>query len=142
MHDESISKRKFINVYIKYTAKTPTLVIAMIVFFVSLILCISLTTKTNLYQTFDGALLGESIVIEKEIDTLPEVVYIYENRNEAVFPVNIEYFETKDYTTILSISCTNDAFRLTSSENFKIDVLIGEITLFERVFMKGGKVNG
>ena len=142
MSEDSIRKRRFINTYVKYTAKKPILLFAMIAFFISLILYISLTTKTNLYQTFDGVLSEDCITIDKDIYTVPEVVYVYENRNEAVFAVNVERFENRDNTTILHVSFADGSPELDPSENVKVDIQVGEITLFERVFVKGGKVNG
>ena len=85
---------------------------------------------------------GNSIVINAEIDAAPDKIYVYENRNEAVYLINVKNMERKDDATMLFIDSGTEFFELSAAENIKIDIPIGEITLFERVFLKGGKING
>ena len=134
--------KRFINTYIKYTAKKPILFFAMIGVFIFFIFYVSLTTKTSLIQSYDGTMAGNTIVINVEIDTALDKIYVYENRNEAVYIINIKNMECTDNTTILFIDNETELHELSATENIKIDIPISEITLFERVFLKGGKVNG
>ena len=135
-------EKRFINTYVKYVAKKPILFFAMIGVFVFFILFVSLTTKTSLFQSYEGLILGDTIVINAEINTVPENIYVYENRNEAVFLLNIDGIEHEDNSTILFIDKSMELHGLTAAESIKIDIPVGEISLFERIFLKGGKVNG
>lgn len=134
--------KRFINTYIKYTAKKPILFFVMIGVFVFFILFVSLTTKTSLVQSYEGIMSGDTIVINAEINTAPEKIYIYENRNEAVFLINVKSMEYEDNSTMLFVDNDAGLLGLSDAKNIKIDIPVGEITLFERVFLKGGKVNG
>jgi hypothetical protein len=134
--------KRFINTYVKYVVKKPILFFAMIGVFVFLILYVSLTTKTNLIQSYEGLIFGDTIVINAEINTVPENIYVYENRNEAVYLINIDGIVYEDNSTILSIGNNAGLHGLTAAESIKIDIPVGEISLFERIFLKGGKVNG
>ena len=134
--------KRFINTYVKYVVKKPILFFAMIGVFVFLILFVSLTTKTSLIQSYEGLIFGDTIVINAEINTVPENIYVYENRNEAVYLVNIKSMEHEDNSTVLIIGNNTELHGLPAAENIKIDIPVDEITLFERVFLKGGKVNG
>ncbi|MCL2813613.1 MAG: hypothetical protein FWD23_03340 [Oscillospiraceae bacterium] len=133
--------KRFINTYIKYTAKKPVLFFAMIGIFVFFILFISLTTKTSLIQSYNGLIFGDTIVVNAELKTVPESIFVYVNRNEAVYLINIKSMEHEDNSTILFID-NNEEHGLAAAENIKIDIAVGEITLFERIFLKGGKANG
>ena len=134
--------KRFINTYVKYVAKKPILFFSMIGVFIFFILFVSLTTKTSLIQSYEGLILGDTIVINAEINTVPENIYIYENRNEAVYLINIDSIEHEDNLTILSIGTIAELHGLSAAESIKIDIPVGEISLFERIFLKGGKVNG
>ena len=134
--------KRLINTYIKYTAKKPILVFATIGVFMFFILFISLTTKTSLIQSYDGTITENTIVINAKINITPENIYIYENRNEAIYLINVKSMDNTDNLTILFVDNDTVVFEMTESRNIKIDIPIGEITLFERVFLKGGKVNG
>lgn len=134
--------KRFINTYIKYTAKKPVLFFAMIGMFLFLILFVSLTTKTSLIQSYDGTIARNTVVINAVINTTPENIYVYENRNEAVYLMNVKNMERMNNTTMLFVDSDAEFLELSATENIKIDIQIGEITLFEHVFLKGGKVNG
>jgi len=134
--------KRLINTYIKYTAKKPILVFATIGVFMFLIFFISLTTKTSLIQSYEGTITENTIVINAKVEITPENIYIYENRNEAVYLINVKKIDNTENLTIIFVDNDTVVFEMTESRNIKIDIPIGEITLFERVFLKGGKVNG
>ena len=134
--------KRFINAYVKYVAKKPVLFFAMIGIFVFFILFVSLTTKTSLIQSYEGLILGDTIVINAGINIVPENIYVYENRNEAVYLLIIDGIEREDNSTILFIGNDAGLHGLAAAESVKIDIPVGEISLFERIFLKGGKVSG
>lgn len=134
--------KRFINTYVKYVAKKPILFFAMVCVFVFFILFLSLTTKTSLIQTYDGTMTGNSIVVNTEIKTAPDKIYVYENRNEAVFLVSVTNIDHNDSTTTFFLNDGTELSEISNTGIVKIDIPIGEISLFERIFLKGGKVNG
>jgi hypothetical protein len=134
--------KRFINTYIKYTAKKPILFFVMIGVFVFFILFIALTTRTSLIQKYDGAMTGNTIVVSAVIKTKPDVIYVYENRNEAVFLLSVTGIVNNDDSTIFFVNGNAELSEITDAEIIKFDIPVGEISLFERVFLKGGKVHG
>ena len=133
--------KRFINTYIKYTAKKPILFFLMIGVFLFFIFFISLTTKTSVIKSYDATIAGNTIVINAEIDSAPDKIYVYVNRNEAVFLINVKSINRTNNKTVLIIDNEVELHELFSVENITIDVPVSEITLFERVFLRGGKVN-
>ena len=134
--------KRFINTYVKYVAKKPILFFVMIGVFMFFILFIALTTKTSLIQTYDGTITGNTIIVSAEIKTAPDKIYVYENRNEAVFLVSVTGVDRNDNSTVFYISDHKELSEVASAEIIKLDIPVGTISLFERVFLKGGKVNG
>lgn len=65
-------------------------------------------------------------------------VYVYENRNEAVYKVKIEPEMVRQENNSLEISVNQLGF-IPQSDSVNIDIPIQEITLFRRVFLQGGK---
>ena len=133
--------KRFINTYIKYTAKKPILFFLMIGVFLFFIFFISLTTKTSVIKSYDATIAGNTIVINAEIDSAPDKIYVYVNRNEAVFLINVKSINRTNNKTVLIIDNEVELHELFSVENITIDVPVSEMTLFERVFLRGGKVN-
>jgi len=133
--------RRFINTYIKYTAKKPILFFMMIGTFLFSILFISLTTKTNLVKSYSGTMVGNSIIIDTEIKTIPYKIYAYSNKNEAVYMINIRNVERQNNKTVLFIGNYTELPDLISAHNIYIDIPQNEISLFERVFLRGSKIN-
>ena len=133
--------KRFINTYIKYTAKKPILFFVMIGVFLFFILFISFNTKTNLIQSYSGTMAGNTIVINAEINAAPDKIYVYANRNEAVFLITVKNIERTNNKTVLIIDNYAGLLELISAKNINIDIPINEISLFERVFLRCGKVN-
>jgi len=133
--------RRFINTYIKYTAKKPILFFTMIGVFLFSILFISLTTKTNIVKSFSGTMVGNSVIIETEININPYRIYAYVNRNEAVYMIDVNNIKLQNNKTVLLIGNYMELPELISAKNIYIDIPFNEISLFERVFLRGSKIN-
>lgn len=134
--------KKFINTYVKYTAKKPILFFAMILVGVLSIVILALTTKTIVIFTGDGVVDGYSIVVNGNIDTYTGFIYAYSDRNERMY--SVEIFETihEEEQTIFLLKGNDEYISTMNQKEIKIDIPIREMTIFERVFLKGGKVNG
>jgi hypothetical protein len=131
--------KKKANLYVKLTVKHPLPFIICIIIGLLSLIYITVSTKLNVINTYDGLINEHSIVINNSISSVPDKVYVYTNRNEAVYPLittnNVSY--NADSTTIY----IEDNKNFINSNKVKVDITIGETTLFERVFLKGGKIN-
>jgi len=132
--------KKLINTYIKYTAKTPILFFAMIIIGVLAIVILSLTTKTNIVVSTDATFENSTVIVDGIFDTYTGFIYIYTNRNEYVFSVGISETIHSDSITIFHLS-ENDFVSNINQRDIGVDIPTREITIFERVFLKAGRIN-
>lgn len=132
--------KKFVNAYIKYTAKTPILFFTMIIVGVLSIILLSLTTKTNIVVSTDATLEDNAVIVDGIFDTNTGFIYIYTNRNDHVFSVEISETVHSDSITIFYLD-KNDLFANIIQRDIGVDIPIREITIFERVFLRGGRIN-
>lgn len=133
--------KKLINTYVTYTSKKPLIVISVILLGMFLILYMTLSTKTNIIKTYNGSISGNSVTISAKLDKIPDMLYIYKDRNEAIYSVKVVNAEHKAKATVIAVSTDSQTVPFKESDHIKVDIPIGEITLFERVFLKGGKSN-
>lgn len=132
---------KFINTYIKYTAKKPILFFSMIAVGISLIAVLAITTKTSVMVTYDGLVDSSSVVVNAKIDSYTGVVYAYSDRNEGEYPANISQTIHKNRQTIFILK-DNKYIAVMDHQKIKLEVPIKEITILQLVFLKGGKATG
>lgn len=135
-------KNYFINTYVKYTAKKPILFIAMIFIGVFSIIILSLSTKTSVVLTSDGVVDDRSIVVFGKMDSHTGFIYAYNDRNDQVYSVEISETVYEEGETIFILKGDNEYIATMNQQEIKVDIPIREMTIFERVFLKGGKVNG
>ena len=134
--------KKLINTYVKYTAKKPVLFFVMILVGVLSIVILSLSTKTNIVITYDGTVEENEIIINGDVDSYTGSIYAYSDRNVGMYSVEITETIHRDGKTIFLLKDDNEYILLMNQQEIKIDIPIHEITIFERVLLKGGKVNG
>ena len=134
--------KKFVNTYVKYTAKKPLLFFAMILVGVLSITILALSTKTSLMLSANGVVNGYSIVFNGEADSsYTGFIYVYSDRNEGVYSVEVLKTIHEKEQTIFLLDDNNGYISTMNQQEIKIDIPIREMTIFERVFLKGGKVN-
>ncbi|CAH1209526.1 hypothetical protein PAECIP111893_03046 [Paenibacillus plantiphilus] len=133
--------KKTANLYVRFTAQNPLPFIGFVALAVLSLFVLTMSTKLNVINTYDGVMNNQTIVIsDHEIANMPSKVYVYTNRNEKVYPMQMTSEVQYDAgNTILYVEGSGSESDL---GHVKVDVPIGETTLFERVFLKGGKVNG
>lgn len=131
--------KKIENIYVKYTAKKPILFFLLVLVSVSLILFLTVTTKTNLFLTCDASIERDKIIVDGLMESCTGQLYVYDNREEQIYPVEINETVQDDGTTIFYIA---DAEALSGlPREVKADIPADEISLFERIFIRGGKSN-
>lgn len=135
-------KKKFINTYVKYTAKKPILFFAMIFIGVFLIIILSLTTKTSVVLTSDGMVDDHSITVFGKVDSYTGFIYTYNDRNDQVYSIKISETVYEEGQTRFLLKGDNEYITTMNQQEIKVDVPMREMTIFECVFLKGGKVNG
>lgn len=134
--------KKFINAYVKYTAKKPILFFAMIFIGVFSILILSFSTKTSIVFTSDGVVNDHSIMVSGKVDSYTGFIYAYNDRNDQVYSVEISETVHAGEQTIFLLKGDNEYITAMNQQEIKVDIPMREMTIFERVFLKGGKVNG
>ena len=134
--------KKIIDAYVKYTAKKPILFFAMIVIGVLSIFILSLSTKTSVVVSNDGIVNSYSVTINGEIDSYTGFIYVYNDRNDRVYSIEISETIHKNGQTIFFTEDENEYISTINQQKIKVDVPIREVTIFERVFLKGGRMNG
>lgn len=130
---------KIANTYVKYTVKKPVLFFLLIFVSVGLILLLSITTKTNLFLTCDASIDRDKIIVDGLVESCTGQLYVYDNREERIYPVAISRTVQDGGTTIFYITDTEALVNL--PREVKADIPADEISLFERIFIRGGKSN-
>ncbi len=131
-------KKQSANLYVKMTAKNPFLFLSLILISVLILLGVTLTTKVDVIETYDAKFENNTIHIENvDYDSLHEI-YVYENRNEAVYKIQVEQEMIKKDSNFIEILVKDLDFE-PQAEYVKVDIPVREITLFRRVFLQGGK---
>ena len=131
-------RKKYANLYVKMTAKSPLLFLVLILISIIFLFGVTLTTKVDVIETYKVKVENNKICIQNVNDITRNEVYVYENRNEAVYKVKIEPEMVRQENNSLEISVNELGF-IPQSDSVNIDIPIREITLFRRVFLQGGK---
>lgn len=131
-------RKKYANLYVKMTAKSPLLFLVLILISTIFLFGVTLTTKVDVIETYKAKVENNKICIQDVGDTTLTEVYVYENRNEAVYKVMIEPEMVSQENNSLEISVNELGF-IPQSDSVNIDIPIRKITLFRRVFLQGGK---
>lgn len=120
------------------TAKSPLLFLLLILLSVLFLFGVTLTTKVDVIKTYNVKIENDKICIQNASDFMPDEVYVYENRNEAVYKIKIEPEMLSRENNSLEISVNQLSF-IPQSDYVYIDIPVQKITLFRRVFIQGGK---
>ncbi len=131
-------RKKYANLFVKMTAKSPLLFLLLILLSVLFLFGVTLTTKVDVIKTYNVKIENDKICIQNASDFMPDEVYVYENRNEAVYKIKIEPEMVSRENNSLEISVNQLSF-IPQSDYVYIDIPIQKITLFRRVFIQGGK---
>lgn len=131
-------KKKYANLYVKLTAKSPFLFLILILISIVFLFGVTLTTKVDVIETCNVKVENNKICIQNVTDIMLDEVYVYENRNEAVYKVKIEPEMVRQENNSLEISVNELGF-IPQSDFVNVDIPIQQITLFRRVFLQGGK---
>lgn len=133
-------RKKYANLYVKMTAKSPLLFLILILISIIFLFGVTLTTKVDVIKTYNVKVENGKICIQNVNDITWNEVYVYENRNEAVYKVKIEPQMVRRENNSLEISVNQLGF-IPQSDFVNIDIPVQKITLFRRVFLQGGKSN-
>lgn len=131
-------RKKRANLFVKLTAKSPLLFLLLIFISIVFLFGVTLTTKVDVIETYNAKVENNKICVQNVTDLPENEVYIYENRNEAVYKVITEPEMFSQENNSLEIPLYKLGF-IPQSDSVKIDISIQKITLFRRVFLQGGK---
>jgi hypothetical protein len=130
--------KKRANLYVKYTAKNPIVFISLIILAIIAILLLTFNTKVSIYSTYEGGFVGQAISIDGRVTVSGDSVYMYTNRNDAIYTAKVSSIEYHGEKTSIQIKDAQNLNNLDKG-NMKIDIPVKQITLFQRVFLRGGK---
>lgn len=131
-------RKKRANLFVKLTAKSPLLFLLLIFISIVFLFGVTLTTKVDVIETYNAKVENNKICVQNVTDLPENEVYIYENRNEAVYKVITEPEMFSQENNSLEIPLNKLGF-IPQSDSVKIDISIQKITLFRRVFLQSGK---
>jgi len=120
------------------TAKSPLLFLLLILISIIFLMGVTLMTTVDVIKTYNVKVENNKICVQDIGDIVPDEVYVYENRNEAVYKVMIKPEMVSQENNSLEIS-VNDLGFIPQADSVNIDVPLRKITLFRRVFLQGGK---
>lgn len=120
------------------TAKSPLLFLLLILISIIFLMGVTLMTTVDVIRTYKAKVENNKICVQDIGDIVPDEVYVYENRNEAVYKVMIKPEMVSQENNSLEIS-VNDLGFIPQADSVNIDVPLRKITLFRRVFLQGGK---
>ena len=132
--------KKLANTYVKYVAKKPVLFLGLLIVSVAIIMILTLTTKTNLVVTYDAVIDEECIRVNDAVTPCKNFLYVYSNRNEYVYRIEMTDRHYDEDSTTFSVIITDELTQL-KQQDIQVDIPVKEISLFERIFLRGGKAN-
>lgn len=131
-------RKKTANLFVKMTAKSPLLFLGLILLSVVIILYITLTTEVDVIQTYEAKVEGNTLMISQVNRQNLSKLYVYENREKAVYCLEPEEEEIEWSTTGVKVFPGEDFFD-GETDFVKVDIPVRKISLFRRVFLQGGK---
>lgn len=135
---QSYMNKKWANLYVKLTAKNPILFLTLILLCTLLVLRITMTTKVDVIQTYDAKIQQDTLIVTDVYSEEIDSIYVYENRNDAVYKVQIMEGMINNEEYLLVIPIDELGFE-PQSDNLRVDIPVRKISLFKRVFLQGGK---
>ena len=130
--------QRFFDKIIDRIAKNSFVFASMIFGCIALIIGLSLYIKTDTMFTVKVAVNDSEICLEENIDISTDYLYVYSDRNEDVYLIHIENIYQKDGRTYV-VGNKEDMEKIRNLSNLIADVPIGKVSVFERIFLKGGK---
>jgi hypothetical protein len=138
-HKSSAFERKFTKV----TTGTPIFFVLFIIIGVLLFLGLTLTTKIDVIKSYPAKVIaseGESALLVTATNIPTGLVYVYSNRNEALYPISVNRTESSGEDLILFLDNNGqDVIKSLLQKEIFIDITQGKKTLLYEIFVKGGK---
>lgn len=130
--------RKFVDNLIDKISKNSFVFFMIVITCVALIVILSLSIQTDDMFTVNVRIEGNVICIDEEIVVSNDHVFVYQDRNERVYALTIKsmYFEDGQTFFVVELEKATDILGLSTP---KADIPISKSSVFERVFLKGGK---
>ncbi len=77
-------RKKYANLFVKMTAKSPLLFLLLILLSVLFLFGVTLTTKVDVIKTYNVKIENDKICIQNASDFMPDEVYVYENTKRYI----------------------------------------------------------
>lgn len=127
--------------------KSPTLFISYLLIFSLVIVLLTINTSVDIINTYQVTICNISskyyVMSDNILKLYSDKGYLYTDKNKDIYEIhsdNIIYDSTNDYYEIIANdSKLSDFLAENSDKEIKIDIPKGQTTLFNRIFLKGGK---
>ena len=133
--------KRFFDKCINKIAKNSFVFFSIVIISITLILILSISIKTDNIITKEASISNNIICIETEVKIDGDNIFVYSDRNEKVHIIRIEEFYYKDGCTYI-VANSNDVLGAWNLAKINVDIPVGQSTLFERIFIRGGKTSG
>lgn len=124
----------FSRLYVKYLIKTPVIFFLFLFTGVALFLYLTLHVNLDVTESYEAFIVEDIVTIPGEHEVDSDTIYLYNDRNEVVYQTEIENAIIQDGNTVIDVENSYDL-----SGEIYVDIVVGEETLLERIFVKAGK---
>lgn len=143
---------KFRNRYVKYLIKKQGLFYGFLAVGIALFFILSMQVKLSITKTYECEIVGSHIRVEDDINLMGKKVYLYQDRDNKIFPCLVVDSYQEDGSTyfimnenlIYDVENTEalpleDTVLLEKYMVTYVDVPIGKESLLKRIFYKAGR---
>lgn len=130
--------KKYETLYVKYLVKNHILFAIFVSLFIIVFLVGALSIKLELTKSCTGKVYDNRLYIDSSNLDFSDVkkIYLYKNRNENVYHYYSQQVETEKEGVYITLSSLVEQ-EIEGAIN--IEIVLGEQTLLERIFLKAGK---
>lgn len=121
--------------------KSPTIFALVVFIHLISIFSLSIKTETYLFSTNTATIEEDVLVVQGEVNIIAEQIYIYSEKNSTVIKDRIICHEYLDGNTYIYISGNEDFLQQNGSKSVTVEIPAEKTTLFNRLFINGGKIN-
>lgn len=127
-------KNKYSRLYIKYIVKNPIIFYSFLAAGIALFLYMTLNLKLEITHSFDTEINGNEVSFDCGYEYISDTIYLYKDRNEKIYKLKFTKAIAQSGKPVLIIDNPDKI-----SGSYKAELIIGEQTFLEKIFVKAGK---
>lgn len=138
MHNKGFidMKQKITKLYLKYIVKSSKLFAVYVGIFIAVFLIMTMGLKLEIRTSYDAEMNGQEIKVlsEEKIKLTDKQVYVYIDRNQEVFPMEVSHTDYKNGAMYFYLN--NNQNKIFGSAT--LEITTQKRSLFESIFTKAG----